>query len=53
MKSDKSNKNKANVALIQMICGDDPRENLDKSLARIEEAARQGAHVIWTQKLFR
>src|SRR5882672_9200874 len=51
MKSDKSNK--ANVALIQMSCGDDPRENLDKCLARIEEAARQGAHVISTQELFR
>src|SRR5215813_5235490 len=53
MKSDKSNKNKANVALIQMSCGDDPRENLDKCLARIEEAARQGAHLISTQELFR
>ena len=53
MKSDGSNKNKANVALIQMSCGDDPRENLDKCLARIEEAARQGAHVISTQELFR
>ena len=53
MKSDKSNKNKANVALIQMSCGDDPRENLDKCLARIEEAARQGAHMISTQELFR
>ncbi|HMB29308.1 MAG TPA: nitrilase-related carbon-nitrogen hydrolase, partial [Blastocatellia bacterium] len=53
MKSDKSNKNKANVALIQMSCGEDPRENLDKCLARVEEAARQGAHVISTQELFR
>src|SRR5262245_65649495 len=36
-----------------MSCGDDPRENLDKCLARVEEAARQGAHVISTQELFR
>jgi len=53
MKSDKGNRNKANVALIQMSCGDDPRENLGKCLARVEEAARQGAHIISTQELFR
>src|SRR5215468_19792 len=53
MKSDKTNKNKANVALIQMSCGDDPRANLDKCLGFIEEAARQGANVISTQELFR
>jgi N-carbamoylputrescine amidase len=42
-----------NVALIQMRCGADPRENLDKCLARIEEAADQGAHIVSTQELFR
>jgi N-carbamoylputrescine amidase len=49
----KSDNNKANVALIQMSCSKDPRENLDKALARIEEAARQGAHIVSTQELFR
>jgi N-carbamoylputrescine amidase len=49
----KSDSNKANVALIQMSCSKDPRENLDKALARIEEAARQGAHIVSTQELFR
>jgi N-carbamoylputrescine amidase len=49
----KSDGNKTNVALIQMRCGKDPRENLDKALARIEEAARQGAHIVSTQELFR
>ncbi len=44
---------KANVALIQMSCGSDPKENLDKCLARIEEAAQQGAHIVSTQELFR
>ena len=53
MRSDKTNRNKTTVALIQMRCGDDPRENLDKLLARVEEAARQGAQVISTQELFR
>jgi predicted amidohydrolase len=45
--------NKANVALIQMNCGEDPRENLEKVLARIEEAGKQGAHIVSTQELFR
>jgi N-carbamoylputrescine amidase len=49
----KSDSNKANVALIQMRCSKDPGENLDKALARIEEAARQGAHIVSTQELFR
>ena len=45
--------NKVNVALIQMSCSADPQENLEKVLARIEEAARQGAQIISTQELFR
>jgi N-carbamoylputrescine amidase len=49
----KSTKGKANVALIQMSCGEDPRENLEKCLARIDEAARAGAHIVSTQELFR
>jgi N-carbamoylputrescine amidase len=42
-----------NVALIQMSCSKDPRENLDKALARIDEAARNGAQIVSTQELFR
>jgi N-carbamoylputrescine amidase len=49
----KSNQDRVNVALIQMSCGTDPRENLEKCLARIEEAAKQGAHIVSTQELFR
>jgi N-carbamoylputrescine amidase len=47
------NTDKANVALIQMSCSNDPQENLDKCLARIEEAAKRGAHIVSTQELFR
>src|SRR5262245_21394150 len=49
----RSNGDKVNVALIQMRCTKDPRENLEKALARIEEAARQVAQIISTQELFR
>lgn len=46
-------KDKVNVALIQMSCSVDPGENLEKVLARIEEAAKQGAQLVSTQELFR
>lgn len=36
-----------------MSCSTDPQENLEKVLARIEEAAGQGAQIISTQELFR
>ena len=36
-----------------MRCSADPKENLAKVLARIEEAADQGAQVVSTQELFR
>jgi len=48
-----SHNHKVNVALVQMSCGTDPRENLDKCLARIEEAARGDAQIVSTQELFR
>jgi N-carbamoylputrescine amidase len=47
------NTDKINVALIQMRCSSDPRENLDRVWALIEEAARQGAQIVSTQELFR
>lgn len=46
-------KDKVNIALIQMSCSLDPQENLEKVLARIEEAAKQGAQIVSTQELFR
>lgn len=48
-----STKDKVNVALIQMSCSADPRENLEKVLVRIDEAAKQGAQIVSTQELFR
>jgi N-carbamoylputrescine amidase len=41
------------IGLVQMRCGLDPRENLDKAAARIVDAAAQGAQVICLQELFR
>ncbi|MGE0103755.1 MAG: carbon-nitrogen hydrolase [Blastocatellales bacterium] len=49
----KTAKDKVAVALIQMSCSVDPQENLDKVVAMIDEAARQGARIISTQELFR
>jgi N-carbamoylputrescine amidase len=42
-----------NLALIQTTCSADPSENLARTLARIGEAARQGAQIICLQELFR
>ncbi len=41
------------VALTQMACSDDARDNLDRQVALVERAARQGAQIICTQELFR
>src|SRR5918912_3243590 len=41
------------VGLVQMRCTPDPRENLDKALARIREVAQKGAHVVCLPELFR
>jgi N-carbamoylputrescine amidase len=41
------------VGLVQMTCGADPAKNLKKALARIGDAARQGATVVCLQELFR
>jgi len=49
----KSTAGKVNVALVQMSCGSDPRENLEQCLARIEEAAGRDAQIVSTQELFR
>jgi N-carbamoylputrescine amidase len=44
---------KVTVALVQMSCSTDVTENTAKALARIEEAATQGAQIVSTQELFR
>jgi len=36
-----------------MRCSTDPRENLDKAVARTREAAKQGAQIVCLQELFR
>ena len=41
------------LGLIQSACTTDPAQNLKKTLALVEQAARQGAQIICTQELFR
>jgi len=41
------------LGLLQTRCSPDPAENLKKTLALTEKAARQGAQIICTQELFR
>ncbi len=41
------------VGLVQMEMTDKPGENLDKAVARVEEAARAGAEVVCLPELFR
>jgi len=41
------------IALVQMACGADLQMNLAAALARVEEAARQGATVVCLPELFR
>src|SRR3954470_19841702 len=44
---------KFNVGLVQMSCGPGPDENVAKAIARVKEAARQGANVVCLPELFR
>src|SRR5262245_7739345 len=44
---------KFTIGLVQMRCGLDPRENLDKAIARVGEAAQKGAQIVCLQELFR
>ncbi|HEY1587172.1 MAG TPA: carbon-nitrogen hydrolase [Polyangia bacterium] len=44
---------KFTIGLVQMRCGLDPRENLDKAAERIVEAAKEGAQIVCLQELFR
>ncbi len=41
------------IGLVQQRCGEDPADNLERGIAGIEQAAREGAAVICLQELFR
>jgi N-carbamoylputrescine amidase len=41
------------IGLVQMTCSQDPRENDEKTVLRVREAAARGAQVICLQELFR
>jgi N-carbamoylputrescine amidase len=43
---------KFRVALVQMACGPEPEQNLEKALSRITEAAQRGAQVVCLPELF-
>jgi N-carbamoylputrescine amidase len=48
-----SSLDKVTVGLIQMRCGSEPEANLDKAVARIRQAASDGAQIICLPELFR
>ncbi len=41
------------LGLVQMRCSPKPEENLERALARVEEAARRGAQIVCLPELFR
>src|SRR6266436_2817375 len=41
------------IGLIQMTCGPEPGPNLEKAVARVEEAAGRGAQIVCLQELYR
>ncbi len=47
-----SHPNKVKLALVQMTCTSDPKENLAKALLKLGEAARSGAQIVCLQELF-
>lgn len=44
---------KFTIGLVQLSCGLEPQENLERTVEKIREAAARGAQVICTQELFR
>src|SRR5215475_527995 len=46
-------RDKTVIGLVQMSCEPEPKKNLDKAVAQIEDAARRGANVVCLQELFR
>ena len=56
MKKNQNNHSKSSVvrvALTQMACTDNARENLDRQVKLLDAAARKGGKIICTQELFR
>jgi len=45
--------NTVRIGLIQTACSPKPAENLEKTLAAVDDAAKKGAQIICTQELFR
>ena len=41
------------IGLVQMSCDQSPDANMEKAIARIGEAAKQGAQIVCLQELFR
>ncbi|PMP76405.1 MAG: carbon-nitrogen hydrolase [Sulfurihydrogenibium sp.] len=44
---------KLNVGLIQMSCGDDLKENFEKTIEKMVSLAKDGANIVSTQELFK
>ncbi len=44
---------KFRIGLVQMSCSPDPRENLEKAIAKLREAAARGSQIVCLQELFR
>ena len=44
---------KFNIGLVQMSCGTDAEENLQKAIQGIRDAAAKGAEIVCLQELFR
>ena len=40
------------LAVVQMSCTDDLQKNIDKAVARVREAAGEGANIVLLQELF-
>ena len=49
---DSPNNNSVCVAAIQLSCGQTVQSNIEKTVARIEEAAAEGAEIVCLQELF-
>ena len=43
---------KVKIGTVQMTCTKDPKENLDKAIAKIKDAASEGAQIVCLQELF-
>ena len=43
---------KVNIGLVQMSCGDNKDDNLQKAIVKIKEAAEKGAQIVCLQELF-